>query len=288
MNRIVKSLVVTAMVTLPFSAALAQEANVQKLADDVYAINLMGYTSLVVIGDEDVLITETANPFRADVLTGEIAKLTDKPVGKIVLSHEHFDHTGGTEIFKGAEIIAQENVRAVANLDPLGMFPDKIDQTFDANMDIDMGTTLVRLHHFGAADGVANTIVQLPEEKIVAIADMYRDGGLTPGVFLTDTNLLGNRKALNAVASWDIEHALNAHSTSTDPASLVATAGFLNDLYDEVQPQIIEMLKDPGHLVPGIMELSETLVLPEYKDWKNYGDLPLYVQKMSFAIMHGG
>ncbi|WP_371170935.1 MBL fold metallo-hydrolase [Aliiroseovarius sp. 2305UL8-7] len=161
-------------------------------------------------------MTDTANGFRAGLLANEVAKLTDKPVGKIVLSHEHFDHTGGTEVFEGAEIIAQENAVAVADLDPLGMFPDTLDQTYATNMDIDMGTTLVRLHHFGAADGVANTIVQLPNEKSVAVADMYVDGGLNPGLFLTDANLLGNRKVLNEVASWDIEHAVNAHTTNTD------------------------------------------------------------------------
>ena len=75
----------------------------------------------------------------------EIAKLTEKPVGKIVLSHEHFDHTGGTEVFQGAEIIAQENVNGVSDLDPLGMFPDKVDQTFETELDIDMGGSVAKI-----------------------------------------------------------------------------------------------------------------------------------------------
>ena len=279
---------ITIAATLTYTAAHAQEVNVNKLTDDVYAIHFVGYTSLVVIGQEDVLITDTAGAFRAGVLAEEIAKITDKPVGKIVLTHEHFDHTAGTEVFADAMIIAQERASAVADHDPLGMFPDKIDVTYDTNLDIDMGTTLVRLHNFGAADGVAGSVVQLPNEKIVATSDMYIDFGLVPGMFLTDTNLLGNRKVLNEIATWDVEHAVNAHSTSTDPAPLVEMAGFLNDLYDAVQPQIIEFFNDRRNLSANIVKLSDSMEMPEYQDWPNYSDLSDYVFKMSFALMHGG
>ena len=48
--------------------------------------------------------------FRTSCFIDE-GKITSKPVGKIVLTHEHFDHTGGTEIFSKAEIIAQKNVK---------------------------------------------------------------------------------------------------------------------------------------------------------------------------------
>jgi Metallo-beta-lactamase superfamily len=289
MTRLTKFSLFLVAALLPVASASAQEANVQKLSDDAYSVNLLGYTSLVVVGEKEVLITDTANPYRASLLVKEIVKITDKPVGKIVLSHEHFDHTGGTNLFPDAEIIAQENVKGLADVDPLDLFPDTIDRTFENELTIDMGTTSVRLVYFGAADGVANIVVHLPKEKIALVTDMYLKNALVPGGFLTDTNLLGNRKILNEVAKWDLRYAVNSHMKSTDPADLKATAGFLNDLYNAFQPEIMETLKtNPSQRYPAVIKLSKTLKLPKYAQWGNYKDLPEYVKKMGFAIIHGG
>jgi len=176
----------------------AQDAAVvQKLSENVYSIFHSFYSSLVVIGTEGVLVVDPANSWRAGIVKQEIAKLTDKPVTRIVLTHEHFDHVGGTEVFEGAEIIAQENVKAVFDLDPLGVAPDKLDTTFAREHTIDMGTTKVELKFMGAGDGVATTVVYLPLEKIVATADLYDENRLTLGAFLDDKNMLGARAILN-------------------------------------------------------------------------------------------
>jgi len=80
------------------NAALAAISRVttQRLADNVYSMDVLHYNSLVVIGEDGVLITDPANPFRAGLLQAETAKLTNLPVSKIVMTHEHYDHVGGT------------------------------------------------------------------------------------------------------------------------------------------------------------------------------------------------
>lgn len=270
-------------------AVVQQEPKTTKLADNVYSIHLLGYTSLVVIGENKVLITDTANPHRAKLLQSEIAKISKKPVGKIVLSHEHFDHTGGTEVFPDSKVVAQENVKEFIGIDPMNLFPDIIHMSYEKTLSINMGTTTIELIHMGAADGIAVSVIYLPEEKIVFTADMYADHGLVAGVFLTDTNLLGNRKILNELASWELNHAINAHTLKTNPCSLVETAEFLNDLHDAVLPIIQETAKNnPTQLVPTTLKMSNTLQMPKYEHWENYSDLPMYIRKMAFAIMHGG
>jgi len=262
---------------------------VRELDKGIYMISLMHYASLVVIGTDDVLITDTANPYRAALLKKEIRKLTEKPVTKIVLSHEHFDHVGGTEVFSNAEIIAHNNIREYDGLDPLNMVPDNIHQTFESQLTIDMGTTTVELHHMPAADGLATAIVYLPSEKIVLSADMYVDKGIGGGVYLTDTNLLGVRNALNTILSWDVKHAINVHSNSTSIEPMRNTAMFLDDLYTLVFREVKKVHETtPSMMVPSIINLSNTLEMPEYKDWSNYQDLPIYIQKMGFSIVHGG
>ncbi|NER15400.1 MBL fold metallo-hydrolase [Leptobacterium flavescens] len=286
-NRI--SLIIAFVAGMVITTVSAQQAKVLNLDKNVYAISLLGYTSLVVEGENDVLITDPANTHRATLLKKEIEKLTDKPIAKIVLTHEHFDHTGGSEVFTEARIIAQKNVMNLKRLDPLDMFPDKVDILFDQNLTLDMGTTTVELKYPGAGDGAAIALIYLPREKIAVTADMYVDQGLNPGIFLSHTNLLGTRHILNTLVSWNLNHAVNVHSSRTDTEPLERTAAFLNDLYSELLPKIQSLNSDDPHgLLPGIFKLKETLKMPKYKDWENYSDLPVYIQKMAFDIIHGG
>ncbi len=66
-----------------------------------------------VITDAGVVVFDgLGTPSLADMLLGEIRKLTDKPIVKVIVSHYHADHIYGLQVFKaeGAEIIAPEGV----------------------------------------------------------------------------------------------------------------------------------------------------------------------------------
>lgn len=268
----------------------AQESPVvNKLTDSVYAIFAVFYHSLVVIGSDGVLITDPANAYRAALVKAEVAKLTDKPVDKIVLSNEDFDHVGGREVFDGAVIIAQENVKSVFGFDPLGVAPDVVDVTCTANHEIDLGTTNVQLKHLGAGDAVATTAVLLPREGIVATADLYDDGALTSGEFLDDKNMLGTRAILNEVAGWELNHAINTYSTSTDPKILRDNAKYYNDPYDAVFPVVEKTAKtNPAGIWDLPASLGVSVKLPAYENWDSYDQLPHHVRRVVLEIIHGG
>ena len=261
---------------------------VQQLSDNVFSVFAIFYNTLVVIGKEGVLITDPANNFRAGLLKKEIAKLTSKPVTHVVLTHEHFDHVGGTRMFPKAQIIAHENVNAVFKFDPLGIAP-KVDVTFSTTHTVSLGNTDVELSFLGAGDGVATTVVYLPKEQIVATADLYDANKLTPGIFLDDKNMLGARAILNEVAGWELTHAVNAHSPDTSPDILRANATYYNDLYDAVFPVVQQTAKtSPAKLFGLPRTLPGTIKLPKYQSWKGYDQLPHHVRRMVLAIMHGG
>ena len=78
-------LLIIVLITLNFS--YSQEAKVQKITKNVYAISIFHYNSLVVIGDKGVLVVDPANAGRASLLKKEINKLTKLPISHIVLSH---------------------------------------------------------------------------------------------------------------------------------------------------------------------------------------------------------
>ena len=275
------------------NAAAQQEAPptlVNELADGVYHVFLGGYSSLVVIGDNDVLITDTALPPRAQALKEEIDKLTDRPVTKIALSHEHYDHVGGTDIFEGAEVICHVACVEVFKLDTLGLAPKKVDTTFTDLLRIDLGGQIVELHHWGPGDGDAATIVYLPEHGIAATADLYEPQSLTPAAFIADKNYIGTRLILNRLADMNLKHAINSHSPGTDPQDIVAARDYYNDLYDAVWAEIDAALKEGGLFAAFQVSqsLPGTLKLPKYENWQNYEEaLPAHVERVALGIFHG-
>ena len=268
----------------------AAPSTMTMLAENVYHYFGGGYSSLVVVSEDDVLITDAANDMRAADLKAEIAKITDVPVTKIALSHEHYDHAGGTGVFEGAEIICHENCQALFDLDPLGIAPEKVDTEFDELLEIDIGGVIVQMHHFAPADGEGTAVFYIPAEKIILTTDLYQPGTLTDGMWMDDSNYMGTREIYRNIEDWDIVHAINAHSPGTDPADMREHIEFVDDLYDAVYAPLSEAAA-AGDLVAFyglITSMPETVRLDKYADWEGYDEhIEKHVQRMILAITHG-
>ncbi len=264
---------------------------VTMLADGVYHYFGFFTSSLVVISDEEVLITDPSNPLRAQSLKEEIAKLTDSPVTTIALTHEHYDHVGGTGVFENATVVCHRNCQTVFDLDSLGDVP-QVDETFDEFKEIRVGDKVVQLHYLGPGDGDATTIVYMPTERIVATADLYEPRALTHKNWVDDKNFTGVRHILNTISNWDVDHAINAHSPGTDPVDLQENVEYYNDLYDAVKAAVEEAVAQAGgssFAAYGLFDtLPQTMELEKYSDWGQYdSSLPRHVERMLLAIYHG-
>lgn len=274
-------------------AGIAQAADdvvTEKLTDNAYSVYSGYYTSLVVIGDEGVLVVDPANGYRAATLKAEIAKITTLPVTHIVLTHEHFDHVGGTEVFEGAEIYAQEKAVPVFGLDAMGIAPKTVHQTFDQSHTIMMGNTKVELMHFGfPSDGVANTAAYLPQERILFTADLYEVKGLQDRAFIQSLNSAGVREALNKLAALDPKFAVASHSVGHDPAALHRAAAFFNDLHEAVVARLKEASAGGYEAVAAATKaMPHELKLEAYKGMENYEDLDRHIERMIESVQHGG
>ena len=273
------------------------------VADGVYHYFSSFYSNLIVIGEDEVLLTDTANVPRAHELKAAVAELTDTPVTTIVLTHEHYDHVGGTGVFPDAKVVCQWNCEAVFALHPsrtdpdkaipqLGDVPDAVDETFDAFKEIRVGDIVVELHYMGPGDGDSTTIIWLPNEKIVATSDLYDPRALSIAAVLDDKNFTGVRHILNTIGAWDIKRAVNAHSPGTDPRDLRENVEYYNDLYDAVKAEVDAAIAAAGGAAFGAYglfdTLPQTLQLEKYKDWSNYDDaFPKHVERMLLSIYHG-
>ncbi|MCY4252750.1 MAG: MBL fold metallo-hydrolase [Thaumarchaeota archaeon] len=260
----------------------------QEVAEGVYNY-YDGNGSLVVAGGAGVLVTDPANELRAVALREAIAGVTDAPVRWIALTHEHYDHVGGTGGFGDARVICQASCGGIFELSGLMEVPDMVDIEFDEYHEVDVGGISVELHHIAPADGEAATVVYLPAQRVLATADLYAPRELTNAVFITDTNPLGVRKILNEVSSWDVDHALNSHYADNSVRHLRDAAAFYNDLYDAVNPRLLDAQEASGEagLYMARADLPHEVDLPRYASWDNYEDLPYHVLRMVDAIIHG-
>ena len=273
-----------------------------ELAPNVYHYFSAFYSNLIVLSDDGVLVTDPANTARAQELTEVIAGLTDAPVTHIVLTHEHYDHVGGTGVFDNAAVYCHRNCQAIFDLHPsrtdpdiaipiLGDVPESI-TAYDDAMDLTMGDIVVQLRYLGPGDGDATTVIYLPEQQIVVTSDLYEPRALTAAGFVDDKHFTGVRHILNTISQWPLTHAVNAHSPGTDPQDLRENVQYYNDLYDAVKAEVDAAIAQAGGAAFGAYGLFDTLPqtfqLEQYQDWGNYESaLPKHVQRMLLAIYHG-
>lgn len=147
-------------------------------------------SGLIVGGDGAVAVDALMVPSMTRRLVAAIKKTTRKPIGQLINTHHHLDHTGGNRFFRGATIIASEKCREA--LAP-GFPPVPLLQrfmpafakefpllkmalptvTFADRMVIHDGAREIHLWHPGtAAHTVGDATVFLPRERILFAGDI--------------------------------------------------------------------------------------------------------------------
>jgi glyoxylase-like metal-dependent hydrolase (beta-lactamase superfamily II) len=170
-------------------AAPALNYQAERLADGVYRIT-GGYVALAVEFNDHILLFEPAgqNEERSAALMAAAKEaIPGKPIRYAVLSHHHFDHTGGLPavVAEGAIIVTHDvNVKFFERAlnAPRTLAPDAITRSGRRPMIEGMGdfrlftdgTQTVEIHHIQGlphADGML--VAYVPDHGIVAYADMF-------------------------------------------------------------------------------------------------------------------
>src|SRR5499427_10151268 len=89
------------------------EIKTTDLGRGVYLLGWQGGDSLILVGDDGVLLVDTSVAPMGDKITAAIARVTNKPIKLIINTHAHADHFGANEALAkgGATIVAHDTLR---------------------------------------------------------------------------------------------------------------------------------------------------------------------------------
>ncbi|MCW5610313.1 MAG: MBL fold metallo-hydrolase [Rubrivivax sp.] len=183
------------------SKAFASQADLQdkqvsftKLSDHAYAYTAEGDPNTgVVIGDDAVMVIDTqATPVMAQDVIRRIREVTDKPIRYVVLSHYHAVRVLGASAYQPEHILASEDTLALIRergeqdkASEIGRFPRLFrnvesvppgltwpTMTFTGRMTLWLGSLEVQLIQLGRGHTKGDTVVWLPQEKILFSGDL--------------------------------------------------------------------------------------------------------------------
>jgi cyclase len=165
--------------TLARAQQQPQPLKVTKVKDNVYWIQGgVGSNDGVIVGTTGVILVDTKSTVDSEKgVIAEIAKVTPKTVNTVFITHSDNDHVSGLAAFPpGLTIIAQENCKkemeasaGSRNPAPQDRLPTK---TFTKTDKLTVDGIHIRLYHWAAGHTSGDTVVDLPDQKVVFGGDL--------------------------------------------------------------------------------------------------------------------
>jgi glyoxylase-like metal-dependent hydrolase (beta-lactamase superfamily II) len=235
----------------------------------LYALTAEGDpNSGVIVGDDGVMVIDAqATPTAAADLIARVAKVTDKPIKYVLLTHYHAARTLGTSAFTGAEILSSDTTQGliaergkqdmeseVARFPRLFAAAETIPGltwptlSFPDEISVWLGRREVRIMHIGRGHTAGDTIAVVPDAGVVFAGDLVENKA---ACYCGDAHFTDWPTTLDHLA----ELQANALVPGRGPAlttpravaeTIAATADFLATLYGSVQDSVAKgrSLKD--------------------------------------------
>lgn len=202
-----------------------------RVADGVYAHVSPGGACAgnagFVVGETGVTLIDTgATPALARELRSTVSSVARRLIRTIVNTHSHGDHNAGNSLYgPDVRIVAHERARAEMAAGS-GRLPD---QTFGEGMVLYQDDTRLELRHYGPGHTTGDTVVWLPERRVVFAGDLVVAGG-TP--FVLGGSVAGALYAVARLRELDVDTVVPGHGPVCGPAVFDDTVRYLRWLQE--------------------------------------------------------
>jgi glyoxylase-like metal-dependent hydrolase (beta-lactamase superfamily II) len=222
----------------------------------------------VIVGDDSIMVVDAqATPAMAVDLIARVAKVVDKPIKYVLLTHFHAVRVLGASAFKGADILASDGTRALIaergkqDMDSeIGRFPRLFHAaetipgltwptiTFPDQISVWLGRREVKIMHIGRGHTAGDVVALVPDAGAVFAGDLVENKA---ACYCGDAHFTDWLGTLDNLAELQATALVPGRGLAlTTPQMVVQgielTGDFLSTLYGSVQESIAKgrSLKD--------------------------------------------
>ncbi|MCC5870493.1 MAG: MBL fold metallo-hydrolase [Gammaproteobacteria bacterium] len=262
-----------------------KEITFSQLSESAWAYTAQGDPNTgVIVGDDSVMVIDTqATPAMAQDVIARIRAITDKPIRYVTLTHYHAVRVLGASAYKPDHIIASEDTRDLIvergeqdYLSEHKRFPRLFRDVesipgltwpnivFQNSMKLWMGGTEVHIMQLGRGHTKGDTVVWLPEERVLFSGDLV-EYGATP--YTGDAYLEEWPRTLDAVAGLKPVALVPGRGDAlTTPAKIQegiqGTRDFLSRMYRSVR-----QAREAGKQLDAAYRETYDALKPEFGHW---------------------
>jgi glyoxylase-like metal-dependent hydrolase (beta-lactamase superfamily II) len=241
----------------------------------------------IIVGDDSVMVIDTqATPAMADGVIARVAKVTDKPIKYVLLTHYHAVRVLGASAYKGAEILASDTTRGLIaergkqDMDSeIGRFPRLFRAaetipgltwptvTFPDQLSVWLGRREVRIMHIGRGHTAGDVIAVVPDAGVVFAGDLV---AYKSACYCGDAHFTDWPSTLDHLAELQANALGPGRGAALGTPQLVAegialTADFIATLYGSVSDSVAK-----GRSLKDAFDFARLAMDPKFKSFAIY------------------
>jgi glyoxylase-like metal-dependent hydrolase (beta-lactamase superfamily II) len=281
--------------------ASTEDLGERKVSFDQIGTGLYAYTadgdpnSGIIVGDDSVMVIDAqATPAMADEIIARVAKVTDKPIKYLLLTHYHAVRVLGASAYKGVEILASDATRALIaergkqDMDSeIGRFPRLFravesipgltwpTMTFPDQISVWLGRREVRIMHIGRGHTAGDVIAIVPDAGVVFSGDLVENKS---ACYCGDAHFTDWPATLDHLAEMQANALVPGRGAALTTPEMVKdaiefTADFISMLYGSVQDSVAK-----GRSLKDAFDFARLTLDPKFKS------LPIYEHCLPFNV----
>ena len=290
-------------------------ASTEDLADrktsfDQIGAGLYAYTaegdpnSGVIVGDDAVMVVDAqATPVAAADVIARVAKVTDKPIKYLLLTHYHAARALGASAYKNVEILASDATRALIlergghDMDSeIARFPRLFrsaetipgltwpTMTFPDQISVWLGRREVRILYIGRGHTAGDVIAIVPDAGVVFCGDLVENKS---ACYCGDAHFTDWLATLDHLAELRANAILPGRGQALATPEAVAegiarTSDFVSTLYDSVQESVAK-----GRSLKDTFDFVRLTLDPKFKNFAIYEHCLLFSVSRAYDEARG-
>jgi glyoxylase-like metal-dependent hydrolase (beta-lactamase superfamily II) len=288
--KIIGKIMLALLALLPYAQLQAQDEkdfSLTNLTDYVYHFRGGGggnHFGTVLVTDEGIVVVDTVEPKSAQWLKEELAERFDQPVKYVVFSHSHYDHIGGSNLFKddGAIIIAQEHAEEeILEEERTQQWMSKRnialpEIAFSDRFTIKIGGKTVNLVSLGSGHTESLIAIQFLEDRVVHLVDVASIKQV--GFMTLGRPIKKYIRQLQLAVTLDFDIVVPGHAALGEKQDVQNYIDYLSALVSQVESAIEDGKSLEETQQSLLVSMQDFSYLNRWDEWFQYNVAGVYVQ----------